>query len=219
MSKKELQVLPPPRLTVTKVAPEPDTVRATARALTVNTGDPITSALTRWHAERHTRTINALTTWTHAEAGYFQALNKAVTTYKELQRTTMELAELPEAFAHEKEVRRTLRANERRQAQHVYEVNELQRLTEVAHRETELTDARQQLAAQRKHGDSTYELAWKKKHVEMLEVELDAAERRALLRQHRISLEDEPVESLDDAEYAEIDEEIDAMFRRSKANR
>jgi hypothetical protein len=211
------EILPPVRLTPVVqtvqpvVRPEPDNVWSTARSLTVTTGDPISSALTRWRAERHTRTIKALTIWTDAEAAYFESLNKQVQSYTKLRRSAYELAELPEAYAAEKAVRRVMRANHLRQAQHTYEVDEFQRLTEVTRKETELTDARQQLTAQRKYGESTYELAWKKKHVEMLELELDAVERRELLRQHRISLA-APEETEEERLERKIEEEVDVLF-------
>ncbi len=203
MSKNELVTL---RLSTPSVAPDATTVRGTARRLTVAPG------VSREAAEGHARALGAMTTWTYAEAEYFEALDKAFSSYSKTLRTAMELNELPEKYAHERAVRRVLRANELRQAQQMCEVHELQRLTEIAHRETELTDARQQLAAQRNYGESTHELAWKKKHLEMLEIEMDAVERRALLKQHHVSLE-APSETAEKRLERQIQEEIDAILQ------
>jgi hypothetical protein len=212
MSNQEL--LPPLRLAPTMVQTvraEPDTVWSTVRALTVPAQGPASSTLTRWKSERAVQTIGALTAWTDAEAAYYDSLNKQMQSFTRLKRTAMELAELPEAFAHEKAVRRTLRANQVRQAQHTYEVDEYQRLTEITHKETDLTAARQALVAQRKYGDSTQELAWKQRHIEMLQAELDAEERRELLRQHRITLTG-PAESEEARRERKIKEEFDVIL-------
>jgi hypothetical protein len=50
-------------------------------------------------------------------------------------------------------------------------------------------DARQALKAQRDHGYGRYELEWKKRSCEILDVELNAAERRAILQQHLAELD------------------------------
>ena len=98
-----------------------------------------------------------------------------------------------------------------------------------------MVDAQQQLKAQRDHGYTTYELAWKKKYCDLLDVELSTAERRAILRQHMAELEepaggliDQTDDAIDDALYekraqlnasgldtSKIDAELD---RRKSAN-
>jgi hypothetical protein len=70
-----------------------------------------------------------------------------------------------------------------REIEYQGELAERRRMTELAHVESALVDAEQALRAQREFGYITHELAWKKKNREILDVELDAAERRALLRE------------------------------------
>lgn len=224
MSKQE--ILPPVRVTQ-QVSQRPQTVSVTVRPPGVHTGGPLTSMLTRWEAGYQARTINALAAWTDAETRLFDAQSKAMESYARKQKAAYQLQELPEIYANEVAIRRVDRANAIRDAQHRYDVAELRRQEEYVRVEVGYVDARQQLAAQRKYGDSTYELAWKKKHLEMLDVELNAAERRVVLRQHRIELENpsgddaeerlyrERAEALADGDDSAIEEEIDAMLARN----
>ena len=90
---------------------------------------------------------------------------------------------MPEIIATDRARRRAERADDLRDVYHRHEIAETRRLTELAHVERELLDVQQALNAQRDHGYSSYELEWKKRTCEMLDVELSAAERRAILRQ------------------------------------
>jgi len=63
-------------------------------------------------------------------------------------------------------------------------------MTEFAHANCALVDAQQALKAQREHGSGSYELEWKKRKSEILDVELTMAERRAVLREHMGEFED-----------------------------
>jgi hypothetical protein len=175
----------------------------------IHPGGIIESTLARWEAQRHARTIDAVAVRTRAEAGLFDAQSQVIASYVNRQRAGHRLQELPEIIANDRSRRRIERANELREAQHAYELAELRRLGEVAHAETALVDAQQQLKAQRDHGYTTYELAWKKKYCDLLDVELSTAERRAILRQHMAELEepvgggltDQPDDAIDDALY------------------
>jgi hypothetical protein len=155
----------------------------------VNPGGIIDSALTRWEANRHARTIGAVATRTRAEADLFDAQTQALNSYVKRQEAGFRLQELPEVLANDRARRRVQRAEELRQVQHQHEVSEMHRQTEIARVEAVLVDAQQALRAQREFGYTTYELGWKKKQCEMLDVELNAAERRAILRQHLSELE------------------------------
>jgi hypothetical protein len=146
--------------------------------------------------------------------------------------------ELPEILANDLARRRVDRAEELRRVQHQHELNETRRMTELAHAQVVLVDAQQALAAQRDYGYTTYELGWKKKQCEILDVELNAAERRAILRQHLAELEQQhgaeqrggshaaaSDDALDDALYearAQLNangldtSRIDAMIERRK---
>lgn len=215
---KQLTILPSTQIT--------KPVTPTVNVPSVHTGGFVGSLLTTWESNSTRRAVDALTKLDTSKAALFNAQLAVIESTIRRKEALVRLQELPERLGHELAVRRMLRANEFRQVQHVYEVNELTRLTELAHRETELTDARQQLAAQQKYGDSTYELAWKKKHLEMLDVEMNAEERRAVLRQHRINLSGElegsgeddahrrRSEALADGKDAAAEEDADAMFGR-----
>lgn len=218
---KQIEILPPMRTVVAKP------VVPTVNVPGVGHHGAVESYFATRRYNSTTRTTDALTRLNHSEAKLFDAQTQVVESTIKKREALFRLQELPERLGQELAVRRVHRANELRQAQHQYEVAEYQRLTEITHCETALTDARQQLAAQRKYGDSTYELAWKKKHLEMLDVELNAAERRVVLRQHRIELENpsgddaeerlyrERAEALADGDDSAIEEEIDAMFARN----
>lgn len=216
MPKQEL--LPPMRPNT------PATV--TVRPPVVNTGGPISSLLTRWEAGYQARAIDALTTRTNAVSSLMDARAKAVESLERAQRAVLRLQELPEIHANELAIRRTERANALRSAQHRFEMDEIARQEEYARAETKLVDAVQQRDAQRKYGASMYELNWKKTHLDMLNVEMNAAECRAVLRQHRIDLENglsgdtpdrfhrEQAEALADGDEREIRETLRERFRR-----
>jgi len=149
----------------------------------------IESTLTRWEANRHARTIGAIAERTRAETDLFNAQTQAVESYVKRQQAGYRLLELPEILSNDRARRRIERTEELRQVQHRYEVAEMHRQTEIARVEAVLVDAQQALKAQRDHGYATYELAFAKKKCEMLDVELNAAERRAILRQHIAELD------------------------------
>ena len=141
---------------------------------------------------------------TRAEAGLFDAQTQVIDSYVKRQRAGHRLQELPEILANDRARRRIERADELRETQNNYELAELRRLGTIAHAETAMVDAQQQLKAQRDHGYTTYELAWKKKYCDLLDVELSTAERRAILRQHMSELEEPaaghgPTDHTDDA--------------------
>jgi hypothetical protein len=205
----------------------------------VRPGGIIGSNLMRWDADRHAQTFAAVTSRTKAEAELFDAQKLLVEAYVRRQRAVAHLEELPEIIASERAKRRAERAEELRQAQHRHELGEVQRLTELAHAEAGLVDAQQALRAQREHGYVAFEIAWEKKNCEMLDIELSAAERRAILREHvaqrRASQErdvlfdpDVADDVVDDALYekrAQLQAEgldtsrIDALIERRKSSR
>lgn len=153
-----------------------------------NPGGMIDGYFTRVGAEHQAKTFGAITARTGAEAELFEAQKGLIESYGRRQRALAELHELPEILAAERATRRADRAETLRQAQHRYEVAELKRMTELAQVDAALVDARQALQAQRQFGSTTYELAWRKKYCELLDVQLGAAERLAILRQHDSSL-------------------------------
>ena len=120
----------------------------------VNPGGIINSTITRWEANRHARTINALSNRVRAETELFDAQTQALGSYIKRQRAFQELQELPEILANDRECRRAERAERLRQYQHASEMTELKRATEVAYGQTALLDARQALKAQRDFGSA-----------------------------------------------------------------
>jgi len=179
-------ILPPLRTLPTKTR---ETATPTIVPSRVQPGGIIDSTMMRWEANRHARAFTAVAGRTRAEADLFDAQTQLVEAYGGRQRAVARLQELPEIISNERAKRRVERAEELRQVEHRHELTEARRMTEIAHAETTLVDAQQALRAQREHGYTTYELAWKKKNCEMLDVELSAAERRAILREHVAQLE------------------------------
>lgn len=208
MAKQE--ILPPLRSS-TQLARR-ESAAVTVSPPRINTGGIIETTLTRWEAQRHTRTIHALTAKRQAEVALTEVQTQLVESHIKRQRALYRLQELPEVLANDRAVRQSERAETLRQAQHEYETAEMRRLGELAHAEAALVDAQQQLKAQRDYGYTTYELAWKKKNLEMLDVELSAAERRALLRQHIGEIDQSSGNrQADDCDVGEID---DALYER-----
>ena len=155
----------------------------------VDPGGPISSTLMGWTAQRHTRTLTAVAARTRAEGDLFDAQSETMESYVKRQRVLTRVQELPEIIGTDRARRRAERAEELREVYHRHEVAEAHRLAEVAHVERELLDAQQALKAQRDYGYSNYELEWKKRNCEILDVELSAAERRAILREHLAELD------------------------------
>jgi hypothetical protein len=181
---KNVQIIPPSRSSVpaTRSGSKPATDVRIAR---VNPGGVISSTLMRWEAIRHERTFGALAGRTRAEADYFDAQSEAVDAYIRRGRAVCRLQELPEMLATDRARRRAERAEELRELGHQHLLAAKRRETERADVNRLLVDAQQELRAQREFGYTTHELAWKKKNCELLGVELDAAERRALLEEAR----------------------------------
>ena len=181
MSKNDVEIIPPSRLPAQQSnGAGHELSYSVARE---NPGGIISSALTRWEANRHARVFDALATRTRAEADYFDAQTGAIDSYIKRARVYHRLAELPETLATDRARRQADRGEELREIQHQRELADHRRMTELAHVQSVLVDAQQALRAQREFGYFNHQLAWKKKNCEMLDVELDAAERRALLRE------------------------------------
>jgi hypothetical protein len=184
---KKYEIIPPSRGGLPATRNEDRGVTVTPPR--INPGGIIESTLTRWEANRHSRTIGAVAARTRAEADLFDAQTQALASYGKRQEAAFRLRELPEILANDLARRRVDRAEELRKVQHQHELAETRRMTELAQAQVVLVDAQQALRAQRDFGYTTYELGWKKKQCEMLDVELNAAERRAILRQHLSELE------------------------------
>ena len=197
------EITPPPRRDVVR---RRDTAVTIVTPPRVDPGGIIASALTRWEATRHARTISTVTKRTRAETELFDAQSQLVDSYVRRQRAGYRLQELPEILAGDRARRREERSEELRELHHRRETSELQRMTELAHAQRVLVDAEQALKAQREHGFLTHRLAHARKSCELLDVELSAAERRAMLREHLAELGQSPGQPLNaDAGDGEID--------------
>ncbi|HZP75404.1 MAG TPA: hypothetical protein VFB45_04610 [Pseudolabrys sp.] len=192
MAKNEIEIIPPSRV---QRAAEPGAGRElSVNVARENPGGIISSALTRWEAGRHERVYGALASRTRAEAKYFDAQCEAVDAYIRRAQAGQHLAELPEVLANDRARRRAARAEELREIEHQYQLAAYRRAVESARVQTELVDAEQALRAQREFGYLTHELAWRKRNTELLDIELDAAERRAMLREAQNPSQKEPTE-------------------------
>ncbi len=152
---------------------------------------PIQAMFTRARASRSAATMEALVPLAEAHT----QLTTAHTAFVEARHKDFEAMcrenEAPEKFGRELAVRRAQHVEEMRQLQHRYEANELIREREITERQTALNHARialadseQQLQAQNEHGYLKYVLAHKRQALEILEVELNQAERRSLFKEH-----------------------------------
>ena len=174
----KITIIPPerPNLPARREEPVP------ADLARVNPGGVVTATLMRWEAERHARTLQALTARTRAEQSLFDAQADLMDAYVRRGMAVQRLVELPEMQKVESARRRAERAEELRDLQHRHELARLKREAERAHAERLTVDAQQALKAQHEHGHTSHQLSWHKTKCEMLDVELGAAERRALLR-------------------------------------
>jgi hypothetical protein len=213
---KKYEIIPPSRGGLPTVRNEDRGVTVTP--LRINPGGIIESTLTRWEANRHGRTIGAIAARTRAESDLFDAQTQALASYCKRQEAAFRLQELPEVLANDLARRRVERSEELRRVQHQHDLAETRRMTELAQAQVILVDAQQALAAQRDHGYTTYELGWKKKQCEMLDVELNAAERRAILRQHLAELERQDAsERRDNSDSRGSDDDIDDALYEARA--
>jgi hypothetical protein len=182
----------------------------------INPGGGVSSMLMRWEANRHARTFSALAERTRAEANLFDAQTQAMESYIKRQRVAARVQELPEIIGFDRLQRRVERETELREMRHQGELAQMRRMTEVAHAERVLVDAQQALKAQRDYGYRSYELEWKKRSCEILELELSAAERRAILREHLAELDPAAV-SAPTLKADAGDQEIDAALHEARS--
>jgi hypothetical protein len=180
------EILPPSRSQVPARRENSEIAAAPSR---IKPGGAVSSTLMRWAAERDARTFTAVAARTRAESDLFEAQHQAMESFIKRQRVLGHVQELSEIIATDRAQRRAERAEDLRDSRNRHEIAETRRMTERALVERDLVDAQQALTAQRDHGYSSYELEWKKRTCEMLDVELSAAERRAILRQHLAELD------------------------------
>jgi len=180
----KVEIIPPSR-----VVERRSQTSATVAPPRTNPGGVLSSTLARWEANRHGRVIAAVAERTRAEAALFDAQTQALESYGKRQRAAARVQELPEIIANDRAIRRAGREEQLEQIHHQRELVEIHRQTGLANADRVLLDARQALQAQRDHGGTAYDLEWKKRKCEILDVELSMAERRVILREHLAEME------------------------------
>jgi len=176
----EIEIIPPTRNAVSQG-------RGTQIAETPRGDHPsgvLSARFATWEANRLERVITARALATQAQARLYDAQTTAVESRIKRDEAANRLAELPEILMHERLKRRTERVEELRELRHRHELAEELRYSELARAQSTRVAAEQELQARRDYGYLTHTIDWKKKMCAMLDVELDTAERRALLRQH-----------------------------------
>jgi hypothetical protein len=204
-------------------------------------GGPVSSFIDGYVWERQARAIDKLTRLNQSETALYGSQTQLVEQASKREEALFQWQENREKLAHGLQVRRVERAEVLRQAQHTYETNEMRRRVELkylnaelthaqtnlTHARTTLVDAEQQLKAQSDLGEITYRITHKRKHYELLDLEMDAAEKQAVLKKHyNGTSEEEPDnDEIDDALIARRDQlnasgldtsKIDATLKQRK---
>jgi hypothetical protein len=213
MAEPKYEIIPPSRSNVP--ARIDRSARAVGHVSRIEPGGFISSTLMRWDAENHRRVFEALAERNRAEADYLDARTElTVSSIRHAQALTR-WAELPEILAADRQRRHSERLQELREIEHAAQLAESRRAVERAQMQSVLVDAEQALRAQREHGYLTHELTWKRRHCELLGVELDEAERKALLHEARNPV---PKDTPADLSIDELIEQLHARRREMRAD-
>lgn len=180
----EMEIIPPNRGVV-----EPRRTGGVASLdARMDPGDFLETTFTRWRAARHARALSAVAERTKAETAVLRAQSDLMEVGIAWARKEAQVREIPEIIEADRAMRRAARAEELRSLLHQYEISEVRRQTELARVQTVLGDSRQSLRAQSEYGYSVYEIEWKKRQAELLDVEMSIEERREMLREHYAEL-------------------------------
>lgn len=215
------EVLPPQRSQVARQDTQ-------ANVPSVHMGNFIDRTFSVWHNNGQVRAIDALAARNRSEAALFKDQTAVVYAAIGLADALALARDTPERHEHELALRRLHREDGLNEAVHAFKQNVLRREKEMECSEADLitarslrrkaevvlVDADQQLKAQRDYGYLNHELAHKKKGLEIMDVELDQAERRALLKKHFAGAENQV--SAEEPDDDEIDDALQA--RRQQLN-
>jgi hypothetical protein len=163
--------------------------------------NPIDNAIDGWFAESDAKALHSLTKKNLALAEYIGSDTALLKEESKFHRALDEYRNINNELDHEHQIRQAVWDEQLRQVQHVGETNEIARRTDITRAEDVLEDARQKLAATRRYGSTTYKIEHKKKQHELLDLELEASEKRKLLR-------DEPASG----SYAGDIDVLDALY-------
>lgn len=216
---KEIEIIPPVR--TLDVKPQRASISVSVPG-TKSYGilDGLEAYFDKQRYMRTSEVADKLTELNRREASLFNSQSSATAEYTRLQEELFRLQDLPERLGHEQTVRRIVRFDQLCEVRHTHELNQQRRRkdymlgeAEVVQAKAKLTrsrtvslDAQQQYEAQAKFGGTTHELHHKKQIVELLQIELEVEERRALLRSHNVDLGE------DDRRQREIAEETSEQF-------
>jgi hypothetical protein len=142
---------------------------------------PLSSIFVRARANRQARTLRALTETMQAAKAYCDARQLAVQSCRKAQREEYRLRTVPHVAAQEEEQQLEEGEIKLLELERRHYLASLSGDRERAEAESTVSAARHALDVQRQKGD---ELAWKRRQVDLLDIELAIAERRAILRQH-----------------------------------
>lgn len=147
---------------------------------------PWSSIFTRARAHRQARTLRALTETMEAARAYYEARQRAVESCIKAQREEYRLQAVPYTAAQDAERQFEEREIDLVELERRHDLAALTGDRERAEAQSAVSAAHQSLDAQRRMGS---DLAWKKLGVDLLDIELAIAERRAILRQHFAELD------------------------------
>jgi hypothetical protein len=149
-------------------------------------GGVLSPVLTRWRENRRARTLNAMTTTMVAAKAFFEARAEAIDACFKSREAEYRLWELPSIAAADAARREEERTEVIRDLRGRHVLEEIRHMTARAEAEAGLLTAAHAFAARR---DLGAEIAWGKQAGELLDVEMALAERRAVMRQHLLELE------------------------------
>jgi hypothetical protein len=211
---KEIEIIPPQRTQIAK----PAVIRSDVP--TLYSGGRVQAMLDtgRWNAQ--SRALDSLARVNASEANLRTQQTALVGQDTRFREALLRHQELPEKWGHELALRRAQRANELREAQHGFEMQETRRRKEytlaeadythakatLTHARTVLKDAEQQYDAQCKYGHTKHHLTHAKDVVELVKTDLEESELRAMIRRY---LKGEAIEDFDDAQ---AEEDVDALY-------
>jgi hypothetical protein len=184
MARRDIEIITPDGRSVTEWQDQEQPARPAMRRRDLD--GPWSSIFTRARAGRQARTLRALTETMEAAKAYYDARQRAVESCVKAQREEYRLQLVPYTAAQEAEHQWGEREIDLVEIERRYDLAALTRDRERAEGQSAVTAAHQSLDAQRRMGG---ELAWKKLGVDLLDIELAIAERRAVLRQHFAELD------------------------------
>ncbi len=184
----------------------PQTTHSTSLA-PYGSGGAVSSTLARWQIGREERVYKALTARTQAVTMFYDAQTSTMEAYIRRERSAARCSEVHELIAFERDYRRAERAEELCELRHRHEISATRREAERYQVETMRVQAQQALDAQQRYGNAPHELAYKKQQVEMLDLDVAAAERQHVLDEYYSDDDDDGYDDSGDTDHV-----LDALY-------